>query len=161
MQTGFVLHVDPLMPLNYSLNYSISLFSAIFAMEHIFLFWCCWRIITTPVWAWMQPCMYLNKPLNENKLLGCLHFLTLPDTYCLLLFFTVWLPKLWGTCGVVSSTSHWLTVWNNWQMVLFSLHFFQAEAMHAHGSVRLILGQEKTAGLSKRPRVQTEKLVVP
>lgn len=149
------------MPLNYSLNYSISLFSAIFAMEHVFLFWCCWRIITTPVWAWMQPCMYLNKPLNENKLLGCLHFLTLPDTYCLLLFFTVWLPKLWGTCGVVSSTSHWLTVWNNWQMVLFSLHFFQAEAMHAHGSVRLILGQEKTAGLSKRPRVQTEKLVVP
>lgn len=42
-------------------------------------------------------------------------------------------------------------------MVLFSLHFSQAEAVHAYGSVRLILGQKKTAGLSKRPQVQTER----
>lgn len=93
---------------------------------------------------------------GRNQAAVGLHFLTLA-TYCLLLFFSVWLPKLRGTCGAVSSTSHWLTVWNNWQMVRFSFHFSQAGAVHAHGSVGLTLGQKKTEGLSKRPRDQTER----
>lgn len=112
----------------------------------------------TSVWVWIQPCLHLKtsewKQAAEAVYISW-HFQLLPAYYSS------------SQCGYQNSeepvapwaphhTDSLCETIGRWSY-LVCIFFSQAEAIHADGSVRLILGQRKTAGLSKRPQVQTKE----